>query len=113
MLHPLPCCTPYRATPPYQDIRFESWNTKETDVINDLHLLTAKPALYLVNMSEKVRGCSSRGCSSRGCSSRGCSVPRQNEREGLHPQEELTLPLPLALPLPLTLTLTLTLTVTP
>ena len=37
-----------------KDIRFESWNAKETDVINDLHLLTAKPALYLVNMSEKV-----------------------------------------------------------
>merc|ERR1712129_165017 len=36
-----------------KDIRFETWNTKETDVINDLHLLTAKPALYLVNMSEK------------------------------------------------------------
>ena len=36
-----------------KDIRFESWNAKETDVINDLHLLTAKPALYLVNMSEK------------------------------------------------------------
>merc|ERR1719199_771117 len=36
-----------------KDIRFESWNAKETDVINDMHLLTAKPALYLVNMSEK------------------------------------------------------------
>merc|ERR1712129_234748 len=36
-----------------KDVRFETWGTKETDVINDLHLLTAKPALYLVNMSEK------------------------------------------------------------
>jgi obg-like ATPase 1 len=36
-----------------KDIRFESWNTKETEIINELHLLTAKPALYLVNMSEK------------------------------------------------------------
>ena len=36
-----------------KDIRFESWNAKETEIINELHLLTAKPALYLVNMSEK------------------------------------------------------------
>jgi len=36
-----------------QDVRFGTWNTKETDVLNDLHLLTAKPAMYLINMSEK------------------------------------------------------------
>ena len=38
-----------------KDVRFETWGTKETEVINDLHLLTAKPALYLINMSEKAR----------------------------------------------------------
>lgn len=36
-----------------KDVRFKSWTAKETEIINELHLLTAKPALYLVNMSEK------------------------------------------------------------
>ena len=30
-------------------------------MINDMHLLTAKPALYLVNMSEKARSGSGSG----------------------------------------------------
>lgn len=40
-----------------KDIRFAvealKWGHKEIDVINELQLLTAKPAMYLVNMSEK------------------------------------------------------------
>jgi len=36
-----------------KDVRFTTWNNKETDVLNDMHLLTAKPAMYLINMSEK------------------------------------------------------------
>ena len=35
------------------DVRFGEWNNKEIDVINEYNLLTSKPALYLVNMSEK------------------------------------------------------------
>ena len=35
------------------DVRFGTWNNKEIDVINEYNLLTSKPALYLVNMSEK------------------------------------------------------------
>ena len=38
------------ATP---QIRFGEWPGKEIDVVNDLHLLTAKTSLYLINMSEK------------------------------------------------------------
>lgn len=34
-------------------IRFGEWPGKEIDVVNDLHLLTAKASIYLVNMSEK------------------------------------------------------------
>lgn len=34
-------------------MRFGDWPGKELDVLNDLHLLTAKTSLYLVNMSEK------------------------------------------------------------
>jgi len=36
-----------------KDVRFGEWNNKEIDVINEYNLLTAKPALYLINMSEK------------------------------------------------------------
>jgi len=35
-----------------KDIRFGEWSTKEIDVIDSLNLLTAKPALFLVNMSK-------------------------------------------------------------
>eukprot|EP01100_Stratorugosa_tubuloviscum_P002690 TRINITY_DN163_c0_g3_i1.p1 TRINITY_DN163_c0_g3~~TRINITY_DN163_c0_g3_i1.p1 ORF type:complete len:391 (-),score=216.22 TRINITY_DN163_c0_g3_i1:186-1358(-) len=34
-------------------IRFCDWNPKEVEIINPLQLLTAKPALFLVNMSEE------------------------------------------------------------
>ena len=33
--------------------RFESWNTKETDFLNETQLITAKPVVYLINLSEK------------------------------------------------------------
>ncbi|CAD7698764.1 unnamed protein product [Ostreobium quekettii] len=35
------------------DIRFGKWNNKEVDLLNTLQLLTAKPSVYLVNLSEK------------------------------------------------------------
>lgn len=34
-------------------IRFENWGPKEIEVVNDLMLLTAKPVVYLINMSER------------------------------------------------------------
>lgn len=36
-----------------RDVRKGDWNPKEIDTINELHLLTAKPVIYLVNLSEK------------------------------------------------------------
>ena len=35
-----------------KDIRFGTWSPKEVDAINELNLLTAKPAIFLVNMSK-------------------------------------------------------------
>jgi obg-like ATPase 1 len=35
-----------------KDIRMGDWNAKEVDVLNPIQLLTAKPVVYLVNMSE-------------------------------------------------------------
>ncbi|KAL2221313.1 GTP-binding protein YchF [Thermoascus aurantiacus ATCC 26904] len=35
------------------DVRKGDWNPKEVEVINPLHLLTAKPVVYLINLSEK------------------------------------------------------------
>lgn len=35
-----------------KDARFGDWNLKEVEVINPLNLLTAKPIIYLLNMSE-------------------------------------------------------------
>lgn len=35
-----------------KDARFGDWNIKEVDIINPLNLLTAKPIIYLLNMSE-------------------------------------------------------------
>jgi obg-like ATPase 1 len=35
-----------------RDVRLGDWNAKEVEVINPLCLLTAKPVIYLVNMSE-------------------------------------------------------------
>ncbi|WFD16404.1 hypothetical protein MARU1_002441 [Malassezia arunalokei] len=35
------------------DVRKGDWNAKEVDVINSLLLLTAKPVIYLVNLSER------------------------------------------------------------
>lgn len=35
-----------------KDVRFGDWNAKEIEVINPLNLLTAKPIIYLLNMSE-------------------------------------------------------------
>ncbi|GJE85672.1 YchF family ATPase [Phanerochaete sordida] len=36
-----------------RDVRKVDWNNKEIDVVNGLQLLTAKPVIYLVNLSEK------------------------------------------------------------
>ncbi|VDC03649.1 unnamed protein product [Peniophora sp. CBMAI 1063] len=36
-----------------KDVRKGNWNPKEVELINTLHLLTAKPITYLVNLSEK------------------------------------------------------------
>ncbi|KAI9716480.1 MAG: Obg-like ATPase [Candelaria pacifica] len=36
-----------------KDVRKENWAPKEVEVINPLQLLTAKPVVYLVNLSEK------------------------------------------------------------
>ncbi|KAK4054024.1 hypothetical protein OIO90_003669 [Microbotryomycetes sp. JL221] len=36
-----------------KDVRKGTWSNKEIDVINELHLLTAKPVIYLVNLSER------------------------------------------------------------
>mmetsp|Transcript_13523 Transcript_13523/g.41049 ORF Transcript_13523/g.41049 Transcript_13523/m.41049 type:complete len:401 (+) Transcript_13523:84-1286(+) len=36
-----------------KDVRFGQWNTKEVDLLNEYNLLTGKPGVYLVNMSEK------------------------------------------------------------
>ncbi|KAG8908003.1 hypothetical protein FRB99_001169 [Tulasnella sp. 403] len=36
-----------------RDVRKAEWNNKEVDVVNSLQLLTAKPVIYLVNLSEK------------------------------------------------------------
>ncbi|KAI8989937.1 GTP-binding protein YchF [Pilobolus umbonatus] len=35
------------------DVRHGTWTNKEIDVINGLHLITAKPVIYLANLSEK------------------------------------------------------------
>jgi len=35
-----------------KEARFGDWNAKETEYLNDLHLITSKAALHLVNMSE-------------------------------------------------------------
>ncbi|WFD02258.1 hypothetical protein MOBT1_000939 [Malassezia obtusa] len=36
-----------------RDVRKGDWNGKEIDVINNMMLLTAKPVIYLVNLSER------------------------------------------------------------
>lgn len=36
-----------------KDVRHGNWSNKEVEVINGLHLLTAKPVIYLANLSEK------------------------------------------------------------
>lgn len=36
-----------------KDVRKENWTSKEVEVINPLFLLSAKPVVYLVNLSEK------------------------------------------------------------
>ncbi|KAI9300700.1 GTP-binding protein YchF [Cunninghamella echinulata] len=36
-----------------KDVRHGTWSNKEIEVINSLHLITAKPVIYLVNISEK------------------------------------------------------------
>ncbi|KAG8929184.1 hypothetical protein FRC01_004720, partial [Tulasnella sp. 417] len=36
-----------------KDVRKAEWSNKEVDVVNGLQLLTAKPVIYLVNLSEK------------------------------------------------------------
>jgi len=35
-----------------KEVRFGDWRPNEVDVINELHLLTAKPVIYIVNLSE-------------------------------------------------------------
>ena len=34
--------------------RFGDWNIKETDYLNTMQLISAKPAAYLVNLTEKA-----------------------------------------------------------
>ena len=34
--------------------RFGDWNIKETDYLNSMQLISAKPAVYLVNLTEKA-----------------------------------------------------------
>ncbi|KAI8355682.1 GTP-binding protein YchF [Blakeslea trispora] len=36
-----------------KDVRHGTWTNKEIEVINSLHLITAKPVIYLANLSEK------------------------------------------------------------
>ncbi|KAI8364826.1 GTP-binding protein YchF [Choanephora cucurbitarum] len=36
-----------------KDVRHGTWTNKEIEVINGLHLITAKPVIYLANLSEK------------------------------------------------------------
>lgn len=36
-----------------KDVRLVEWNNREVEVLNTLTLITAKPVVYLVNMSEK------------------------------------------------------------
>ncbi|KJE93979.1 GTP-binding protein [Capsaspora owczarzaki ATCC 30864] len=36
-----------------KEIRFGTWNSKEIEFLNDLTLITAKPVIYLVNLSEE------------------------------------------------------------
>lgn len=35
------------------DVRHGTWTNKEIEIINGLHLITAKPVIYLANLSEK------------------------------------------------------------
>lgn len=35
-----------------KDIRFGDWNAKDVDWLNEMQLITAKPAIYLCNLSE-------------------------------------------------------------
>ncbi|GAA5815165.1 hypothetical protein MFLAVUS_008671 [Mucor flavus] len=35
------------------DVRHGDWSNKEIEIINGLHLITAKPVIYLANLSEK------------------------------------------------------------
>jgi obg-like ATPase 1 len=37
-----------------REIRFGNWKSFEIDVLNDFQLLTAKPVIYLVNLSKKA-----------------------------------------------------------
>jgi len=36
-----------------KDVRTGDWSNKEVEIINSLHLLSAKPVVYLVNLSER------------------------------------------------------------
>jgi obg-like ATPase 1 len=36
-----------------KEARFGDWSSKEIDYVNDLHLLTSKPALHLINLSQE------------------------------------------------------------
>ncbi len=39
-----------------KDVRLGDWSAREIEVLNSWQLLTAKPVVYLVNMSAKVGG---------------------------------------------------------
>ena len=45
------CCSRVRTTP--LQCRFEDWNAKETEFLNETQLITSKPVVYLLNLSEK------------------------------------------------------------
>lgn len=38
-----------------KDVRLGDWTAREIEILNTWQLLTAKPVVYLVNMSAKVR----------------------------------------------------------
>lgn len=39
-----------------KDVRLGDWSAREIEILNSWQLLTAKPVVYLVNMSAKVGG---------------------------------------------------------
>ena len=52
----LDCCEKLKAwMEDGKDVRFGDWSAKEIDILNPYTLITAKPVIYLVNLSEVRR----------------------------------------------------------